>query len=255
MLQDVLGNVLVSAAGAATGVAIAGMASHFTRDQTLWPAPICPHCGAALRLSLVPLAGSFLQGGTCPACKAALSRLLPLLIQILVAILYVFFYRQFDLSARLAIACVETAVLVAIALVDAQHRLIPTLLVYPAVVFAVLVSPAWPDLGLVHSLIGTAIGFAMFFALAVIARFAFGEGALGGGDVMLAGLIGAICGYPLLILALAMGALFGGVGAVLAIILKRSAFGTTMPYGPYLVAGVLYIMLSGDLIHPPFSMP
>jgi len=255
MLQDVLGAALLAASGTVAGVGISGVATHFTRDQSLWPVPSCPHCGGVRRLSLVPLVGAVAQGGTCPACDAPSRRLLPLIVQVLVAVLFVFLYEQFGLSVRLAIACVETAVLVAIALIDAQHRLIPTLLVYPTVVFAVLVSPAWPDLGIIHSAIGAAIGFVMFFALALFARVTFGEGALGGGDVMLAGLIGAICGYPLVILALAMGALLGGVGAVLSIILKRSAFGTTMPYGPYLVAGVLYIMLSGDLIHPPFTMP
>ena len=245
----------MAVAGAVSGIGITGVASHFTWDQSLWPVPICPRCGAVRRNSLIPLAGIAADGATCSACGAQSSRWLPIVVQILVAALFVALYRQYGMSARLAIVCVETAMLVAVALLDAQHRLIPTLLVGPAVVFAVLASPAWPDVGLVHSVLGGVTGFAMFLALALFARFAFGEGALGGGDVMLAGLIGAICGYPLVILALAIGAMFGGVGALLAIILRRSAFGTTMPYGPYLVAGVLYVVLSGYLSHSPFAIP
>ncbi len=178
-----------------------------------------------------------------------------LLVQILVAVLYVLLYEQLGLSLRLVISCVETALLVSLALVDAQQRLIPTLLVGPAIVFAIAVSPAWPNLGFVQSLLGGAIGFGLFLALALFARFVFGEGALGGGDVMLAGLIGAMCGYPLLILALAVGALFGGFGAAAVLVLRRSAFGTAIPYGPYLVGGVLYVMLSGYLVHSPFAIP
>jgi hypothetical protein len=37
--------------------------------------------------------------------------------------------------------------------------------------------------------------------------------------------------------------------------IKRTALGTTIPYGPYLVAGVLYVMATGDLAQSPFTMP
>ena len=241
--------------GAASGVGIAGSATQFTRDQSLWPVPICSACGFLRRKMLIPVAGALLDEPGCAACGARWSRFPALIIQLIVAVLFVLLYRQFGTSARLAISCVETALLVAVALIDAQQRLIPTLLVGPSILFAVLASPAWPNLGPVQSVLGGAIGFGMFFALALFARLAFGEGALGGGDVMLAALIGTKCGYPLLILALAVGALLGGAGAMIAVVLNRSALGTAIPYGPYLVGGVLFVVLNGYLIHTPFVMP
>jgi leader peptidase (prepilin peptidase)/N-methyltransferase len=167
----------------------------------------------------------------------------------------VLLYSQYGFSWRLGAASIEAVALIAIGVIDAQHRLIPTLLVYPTILFALVTSQIWPDLGILQSVIGGALGFGLFFALALLARFAFGEGALGGGDVTLAALIGAICGYPLLILALALGALLGGLGAIVAVATKRTALGATIPYGPYLVAGVLYVMLSGYTVHPPFVIP
>jgi leader peptidase (prepilin peptidase)/N-methyltransferase len=140
-----------------------------------------------------------------------------------------------------------------VGLIDLQHKLIPSLLVYPSIVFALATSAAWPGLGWLSSLMGGGAGFAAFFALAIVARFAFGEGALGGGDVTLAALIGAICGFPLMALALAIGAFLGGIGAVCVVVLKRSTFGGTIPYGPYLVAGVIYILVSGNTTHPLFG--
>ena len=207
------------------------------------------------RKVLIPMAGALLDEPGCAVCGERWSRLPSLIAQLVLAVLFVLLYRQFGLSARLAISCVETALLVAVALIDAQHRLIPTLLVGPSILLAILASPAWPNLGPVQSVLGGAIGFGMFFALSLLARITFGEGALGGGDVMLAALIGAMCGYPLLILALAVGALLGGGGAVIAVIMNRSALGTAIPYGPYLVGGVLFVILNGYLIHTPFVMP
>jgi leader peptidase (prepilin peptidase)/N-methyltransferase len=156
---------------------------------------------------------------------------------------------HYGLSWLLAIAAVETAVLVAIGVIDLQHRLIPTLLVYPTAVFALAVSPVWPNLGLLSSLIGGVATFGFFLGLAIVARLLFGEGALGDGDVSLAGLIGVISGFPVAVISLSLGALFGGIGAIVAVVARRSTIGATIPYGPFLAAGAIYVLLSGNTTH------
>jgi prepilin signal peptidase PulO-like enzyme (type II secretory pathway) len=65
---------------------------------------------------------------------------------------------------------------------------------------------------LVNALLGGAVGFGVFSLLAII-----GRGALGMGDVKLAGVIGMMTGYPDVLWALIIGALVGaGVGHHLA---------------------------------------
>jgi leader peptidase (prepilin peptidase) / N-methyltransferase len=249
-----LGTVASVALGAASGLLIVGMADHFTFNRSLWPTPVCPHCGKPqARGARVPWIGALLSQGRCGTCDKRSSWRLTIIVQIIAAILALLLYRRYGWSDLYLCAAVESFVLLAVALIDFQHRLIPTLLVYPTVVFAIAFSPAWPNLGILSSLLGGALGFVVFLALAALARIAFGEGALGGGDVTLAALIGAMCGYPLLVLALAMGALFGGIGAITMVAIKRSALGTTIPYGPYLVAGVLYVLVNGGTMHPLFS--
>ncbi len=254
MHYDLFGEVAATVLGSAAGMMIGGMADHFTFNRSLWPSPICPFCGKPQASGArIPWFGVLLARGKCGTCEMRSSWYLTVVVQIIAAFVAVLLYRQFGWSNLFLCAAVESFVLLAVALIDFQHRLIPTLLVYPTIIFALAFSPAWPNLGILSSLMGGALGFVVFLALAALARIAFGEGALGGGDVTLAALIGAICGYPLLVLALAVGALFGGIGAVIMVAIKRSALGTTIPYGPYLVGGVLYVLVNGGTLHPLFS--
>jgi len=245
---------VVGALGLIAGAALTGTADRFTHDRSLWPVPACPACGARRSArAWVPLAGPLLTS-RCGGCGTTGGWRFWLLVQCLAAALGVLLLRQYGFGAELASAAVESWVLLAVAVIDLQHRLIPTLLVYPSVLFAVACSGFWPDLGLLVSLEGAGLAFGLFFALALIARLAFGEGALGDGDVTLAALIGAICGYPMVVLALALGALAGGLGAALMLVLRRSPLGTTIPYGPYLVAGALYVLVSGNTTHPLYAL-
>jgi leader peptidase (prepilin peptidase)/N-methyltransferase len=108
----------------------------------------------------------------------------------------------------------------------------------------------WPGLGLWSALLGGAVGFAAFGALVVLAHYVFGEGALGMGDANLALAIGCITGYPLVIFALSTGIFLGGIGAVATLVAKRGGLRSTMPYGPYLVLAVLFVLAHGNTINP-----
>jgi leader peptidase (prepilin peptidase)/N-methyltransferase len=251
---SLVGEALCGVAGACSGVAIMGTADHYSREGTLIPFPVCPHCGRSRQAAgFIPILGPALSY-RCRGCREPGPWRLAGVVQIVMAALWVALAHRYDVGWPLASSFVLTILLGAIAVIDFQHRLIPSLLVYPTVLIAVAGSPLWPGLGLLGSIEGAAIGFALFFVLALFARFAFGEGALGDGDVTLAAAIGAICGYPLVILALALGAFLGGMGAILVVLVRRSPIGTVIPYGPFLIGGVVYILLSGNTLHPMYTV-
>ena len=254
MSLSLVGEALFGVAGACVGVAIMGAADHYSQDGTLIPFPTCPHCGTSMPTSaFVPVLGPLLVY-RCRDCHKPGSGRSACVVQIAMAALWATLANRYDFGWPLGSALLLTAFLGAIAVIDFQHRLIPSLLVYPTVVIAVAGSPLWPGLGLLSSLEGAAVGFALFFVLALFARFAFGEGALGDGDVTLAAAIGAICGYPLVILALALGAFLGGLGAILVVLVRRAPIGTVIPYGPFLIGGVVYVLLSGNTLHPMYTV-
>ena len=254
MTLTLLGEGACAIGGAFAGVGVMGCADHYTFSQSLLPLPACPRCG---RLSppraYLPIFGPLLAF-RCAACRGTGSWWLAMVVQAAMAALWAMLAGRYELGWPLASSLVLTGLLAAIAVIDFQHRLIPSLLVYPTILVAVAGSPLWPGLGVLKSVEGGAIGFGLFFALDLLARFAFGEGALGAGDVTLAAAVGAICGYPLVVLALAVGAFLGGFGAILVMVIRRSPIGTAIPYGPYLIGGVVYVLLSGNTLHPIYSV-
>jgi leader peptidase (prepilin peptidase)/N-methyltransferase len=72
------------------------------------------------------------------------------------------------------------------------------------------------------------------------------EVALGFGDVNLAGILGLILGWPVIIAGLLAGILAGGVASLIYIlvlvILKRYRISTAMPYAPFLVFGAIVFL-------------
>lgn len=254
-MYDILAAGTVAVFGALAGVGGMAVADRFTRDRGLWPIPICPECGAHRPgIIWLPIIGALVAQRRCPACAHAGAWRLGLLVQVIMATLAVLLWHKYGMGQLMLSADVEVLVLTTVAVIDLQHRLIPTMLIYPTILFALVSSVAWPNLGLWNSLLGGALAFVLFFSLALVARLIFGEGALGDGDVTLATLIGVICGYPTVVLSLALGALAGGLGAILLLAFRRSPLGSTIPYGPYLVIGVVYVLLSGNTTHPLYTV-
>lgn len=135
-------------------------------------------------------------------------------------------------------ALVVTALLLCISLVDIHVRRIPNLLVLALLVWAVvqmlwLGQPAWGAAGL-----GLAVAGGIFFLLARI-----GRGAMGMGDVKLEAAIGALLGYPAVIVAMAAGIVAGGLAALFLLLLCRAGRKDSLAYGPYLALGAWLVLV------------
>jgi leader peptidase (prepilin peptidase) / N-methyltransferase len=134
--------------------------------------------------------------------------------------------------------CLYAAFLLAVLVIDLEHRRVLNVMVAPAAVVALLLSflPGGPTP--VQALIGGALGFGVFFLLALI-----GRGAMGLGDVKLAGVIGLMTGYPLVVAALALGIVLGGIAAIALLVTRRAGRKGTMAYAPYLALGTIIVLL------------
>ena len=89
------------------------------------------------------------------------------------------------------------------------------------------------------ALLGGAVGLGAFLALALV-----GRGALGAGDVKLAGVIGLMTGYPEVLSTLALGIVLGGVAALWLLLARRVSRQSYMAYAPYLAIGALIMLLT-----------
>jgi len=134
--------------------------------------------------------------------------------------------------------------------IDLEHGLILNKVVYPGMVVALLLALyPWPWLTdsivmrVAYAALAGGIGFGIFLLIAIVSR-----GGMGWGDVKLAALIGLATGFPLVFLAIIMGAILGGIVAVALVIAKKRTRRETIPFGPFLALAAMITLLWGSNI-------
>ena len=96
---------------------------------------------------------------------------------------------------------------------------------------------AWQNEILTENFISAIIGGGIFFLLAIISR-----GAIGGGDIKLIFGIGMWLGAENLLNVVLIGAILGGVAALLMILAKKKKRDSYFAYGPYFTLPTIYFL-------------
>ena len=251
---------LVALLGLAIGSFLNVVIYRVPRGESLVsPASQCPSCGAAIRARHnVPVFGWLWLRGRCADCRAPISFRYPL-VELGTGLLFVAVTVRLDhlgLLSALPAYLYFAATGIALALIDLDVQRLPNSIVLPSypVVAALLavaagVHGSWSPL--LRAVIGGAILFAFYFALA----FAYPAG-MGFGDVKLAGILGAVLAY-LSWRVLVVGA-FGGfvLGAVVGLVVLATGRGgrkTALPFGPFMIAGALIAIFAGSSIADAYS--
>lgn len=215
------------------------------------PPSCCPACGHRIRARHnVPVLSWLLLGGRCADCRAPISPRYPL-VEASTAVLFAVVgvrLAQLDLLAALPAFLYFVAVGVALTAIDLDVRRLPDRIVLPAYpVLAVLLAAAALTQGQPASLLRAVVGATASYAAFYAVMFAYPAG-MGFGDVKLSGLVGgvlAFVSYPVLLVGFFASFLLGavvGVGLRLRH-LDRPPVG--LPFGPFLVSGVLLAVLVG----------
>ncbi len=210
------------------------------RESLVFPASRCTSCGVRIvARDNVPVLSWLALGGRCRGCGGSISKRYPA-VELLTALLFaaVVLVRGFD--ADLALELPITAMLVAVAGIDLEHRIIPNRILAPAAVLAVAVTAVlWPE-----QLAGNLIAGAGAFALLLAASLAC-PGGMGMGDVKLAGVMGLYLGLSI-VPALGLAFLIGSaVGLALIGRDGSAARKRALPFGPFLALGGYVGLLAG----------
>jgi leader peptidase (prepilin peptidase)/N-methyltransferase len=135
--------------------------------------------------------------------------------------------------------------LVTVLVIDLETRRVLNVMLGPAALFAVLAGLWLGTPSLQSTLAGGLFGLLLFWGLYLLGRMMFGRGALGFGDVKLAGVIGLMTGYPGVLQALLFGVLLGAVGALILLMTRRAGWKSTCAYAPYLAIGAMLSLWAG----------
>lgn len=205
------------------------------------PASACMSCGAHIAwYDNVPLLSYALLRGRCRSCGARISPRYPV-VELVTALLVVGCVWKFGLSADAAVAALFCATLVAVSVIDLEHRIVPNPLVLPA---AAVVLVAQTALHPSVEWLLAAFGAATFLFVAMLAY----PNGMGMGDVKLALLLGAMLGH-IVPVALLIGVLAALVpAAVLLVRHGSSARKMGIPFAPFLALGGVVALFAGEAL-------
>lgn len=202
-------------------------------ESVVFPASRCPDCGHPLGpRDLIPGLSWLWLRGRCRNCGARISPRYPL-VEGMMALLFLLVMLRWGWSFMAMTGCLLGFVLLCAALIDLDLGIIPDRLTMPAL--GAGLGLAFFTGGIGPALVGATGMAGLFLLLALL----FEDG-MGGGDIKLAGVIGAFCGWPGTMMTLILVAILSGL--VLLFLLWRGGIKarTPVPFGPVLsLAGFL----------------
>lgn len=217
----------------------------------------CPHCHHVLAAKdLVPVVSWVMLRGKCRYCGHRIedSPITELSVPLLFAVSYAFWPVQlqgiglFDFIVWLIIL----VAFVALTIYDLRWMLLPNKIIYPLIGFAVVATALRPVLFHVswQEVLG-AVSAAVILSGLFYLLFMLSDGAwIGGGDVKLAVVLGLLAGDPVkVLLVLFLASFFGLVFSLPQVKARKTGvLKVRIPFGPFLIAGTVVVVLFGNPI-------
>jgi leader peptidase (prepilin peptidase)/N-methyltransferase len=209
-------------------------------ESLVTPASRCTTCGEAVKpWHNVPVLSWILLRGRCRGCGERISAHYPI-VELLTGLVFAVIAVVNGLDADLAYELPFAAMLVAVSVIDLEHRIVPNKVLAPMAVLGVAAIAAVDLQFLPEALIAGAAAFTFMLVIAL----AHPKG-MGMGDVKLAGVMGLYLGLSV-VPALLLGFLSGSLVGV-AIMMRHGAAGRKrgVPFAPFLALGGLVALLAG----------
>ena len=209
------------------------------------PPSRCTGCGQALRWHHnVPVASWLLLRGRCAFCGAGISARYPA-VELLTGVVFALHALVFEPGPLLLVRLAFAAVLIVLAFIDIDHRILPDSMTLTGIPLGVLASvwlpPGWRD-----SLIGVALGGGILWLIAeAYYRWRHVEG-MGMGDVKMLAMIGAVLGWRAVIVTLVLSSFSGALVGVLMMSRAKDGMRYALPFGTFLSLGALVASLVGE---------
>jgi leader peptidase (prepilin peptidase)/N-methyltransferase len=233
--------IFASGLGALVGSFLNVVAYRVPRGESVVaPASRCPGCETPIRpWDNVPVLSWLALRGRCRTCGEPISRRYPLT-EALTAVAFAAVVLTRGFHESLVLALPFAAVLIAVASIDLEHRIVPNKILAPAAIWA-MGAGCLVDLQGMPERLGAGAGAFLFLLVAALAYPA----GMGMGDVKLAGVMGLFLGLsvvPALLAAFLAGTLVGlGVMAREGAGARKRA----VPFAPFLALGGLVGLLAG----------
>ena len=231
------------------GESVAGAPSH------------CTSCGAEIRwFDNLPVVSYLVLRGRCRRCHAPYSPRY-CIVEAVTGLLFAGILVKTGLTQQVPAVMIPYCAMVLYAIaagwIDAEHRFIPDLLSYPALVVGLVSAGVFPEIwgesvwyrGLLSAGLAAALAGGGLALFALAGKLLFRREVLGWGDVKYLAATAVLLGLPGALWTLFAGSLFGSVaGTLCALKRRRSLRRASIPFAPFLGAAALVWIYAGDAL-------
>ncbi len=272
-LPEIFGYIFIFLFGAAVGSFLNVVIHRVPLEESIvFPNSACPNCKNSIKpYDNIPILSWLILKGNCRHCKNPISPRYPT-VEFFTALLFMLLFWQIGFNAFLPVSLIFTASVVALIFIDAEHMILPNVITYPLLVFALLVRLTFPlfldasyfsDLtifplnqmadypiwlvSLAGAVLGGLVGGGSLWLVGEIWKRLRGVDAMGLGDVKMLFAVGALLGWRLTLLTIFLGALTGAIVGIFMISRqKEKDFQAQIPFGIFLGTGAIISLLFGE---------
>lgn len=224
------------------------------RYNLLTPRSACTKCGALITATQnIPVISYLLLGGKCASCRTPIAVRYPL-VELASAALSAAVAWHFGFGWPAVAALVFTWMLIALALIDLDHKLLPDDITLPLLWLGLLVALVASNpsgslpIDLRSAVIGAVAGYMSLWTVNKSYELVAHRQGMGNGDFKLLAALGAWMGWQKLLPIILLSALAGALVGVTLMILQGRDRRFQIPFGPFLAAAGWITLLWGDAL-------
>ena len=199
-------------------------------ESIAFPASRCQSCQTPLKwYHNIPVFSWLFLRGKCAFCGTPIAKQYPI-VELLTGLIFLLLYLKLGLVWQLPFVAASFAALFALVMIDFKYMAVPDSVNFAALLFALI----QPDF--IHAAIYAAVAAGGLYLIGLFSSFIARREAMGGADVIVAGTMGALLGFPNFFVAIFL-------SAILAIVPAMIWRERGVPFVPFLAMATFIVYL------------
>jgi leader peptidase (prepilin peptidase)/N-methyltransferase len=199
-------------------------------ESIVFPASKCQSCQTPLKwYHNIPIVSWLFLRGKCGFCKEPIAKQYPI-VEFVTGVIFVALYFKLGLVWYLPFIAASFAALFALLMIDFKYMAVPDNVNFAALIFALI------QADFLHALMYAAIAAGGLYLIGLLSSLLARKEAMGGADVIVAGTMGALLGFPNFFVALFLSAILAMVPALI----NRE---NGVPFVPFLALATFIVYL------------
>ena len=219
------------------------------------PRSMCTNCDTLIPwYDNIPILSYLLLMGLCRHCRIKFSLRYPI-VELLGGLFALGTYMKFGLGFETLIYYLFITTLLVVTFIDIDHRIIPDVISLPGIPIFFAASFALPAITYKDALLGILVGGGSLFLVAWLYSLLTKKEGMGGGDIKLLAMMGAIVGWQGVLFTIFVASLVGTLAGLAVMLKSRQGTKLAVPFGPFLSIGAItYIFFGTRLINWYFNV-